>query len=355
MATALVFPYEQDPIVAVREARRVEWWCAAQDWVSDVRSPPQFRWSAFLASVIREIGATDARIGVVGLSDVLREPEGIVSFGEFSALRSELPQVRFEPATDLLDAVRKRKSSEEVAMVARAQHCADAISAALRQAARPGVAEHAVYASMLAANTTRGGEVPWMLLMGTGARMWQTQLLPSFRALAADDIVIIEAEPKFYGYMAQAVDTVSMRPLTSAESRLLEVSTECFYALAEHMRPGVAYRDVTAQWEALARKAGCRPGRTMGHGLGLGQDGPLTTPGGRAGEMIVEENDCFVLKPWVSDEADQISGRVGGTVVVGRSGARKLGEAPLAPLVVSAPARSRSGQRSRATQREGSK
>jgi Xaa-Pro aminopeptidase len=334
MAAGLVFPLEGEPIAAVREARRVDWWRAAQDWIEDIRSPRQFRWSTFFVEAIREIGADRAKIGVVGLADVLREPEGIVSFGEFSAIRAALPHASFESATDLLARVRKRKSGEEIAMIQRAQACADAIGVALRNSARPGVSEHEVYAAMLAANVRWGGEMPAMVLIGSGSRMWQTQLQPSFRCLAADDIVLVEAEPKFYGYMAQTVDTVSMRPLTRDEAHLLAVSHDCFWALSETMRPGVSYREAIAAWTALARKAGRRPGRTMGHGLGLGQDGPLTTPDGGADGWVIEENDCFVLKPWISDESDRVSGRVGGTVVIERNGARKLGQAQLQPFVL---------------------
>jgi Xaa-Pro aminopeptidase len=250
------------------------------------------------------------------------------------ALLEALPRARFESATELMYGVRKRKSVEEIAITEEAQRCADAISAALRASARPGATEHDVYAAMLDADVRAGGEVPAMILIGAESRMWQTQLQPAFRELEHDDIVIVEAEPKYFGYMAQAVDTVSLRPLTSLERRLLDASLDCFEALLAAMRPGVAYSALIQQWESFARRAGCQAGRTMGHGLGLGQDGPLTTRNGRAGDLIVEDGDCFVLKPWMANEDDTVSGRVGGTVVVENGFARKLGKAALAPLVL---------------------
>jgi hypothetical protein len=51
--------------------------------------------------------------------------------------------------------------------------------------------------------------------------------------------------------------------------------------------------------------------------------------------LIVEEGDCFVLKPWVADEQDTMSVRVGGLVVVEAGGARRVGQADLEPVVVS--------------------
>ena len=249
MATALVFPMQGEPIAAVREPRRVDWWRASQDWVSDIRFPPKFRWSEFSAQALKELGAESGRVGIVGVSDVLREPEGSVSYGESTALREAMPRVRFEPATDLLYHVRKRKSAEEIALVEQAQTCADAISAAFRSTAREGVGEHEIYAAMVAAHVRAGGELPSMILIGAARRIWQTQLLPTFRKLDGQDVVMIEAEPKYYGYMAQAVDTVSLRPLSDVEARLFDVSHECFQVLLDAMRPGVAYADLISRWD----------------------------------------------------------------------------------------------------------
>jgi Xaa-Pro aminopeptidase len=333
-ASALMFPLTGKPIAAVRESRRVDWWRASQDWIDDVRSPPRFRWAQFFAETLRERGLESARIGVVGLSQVLREPDGIVSHGEFTALKEALPKARFESATDILYRVRKKKSAEEIAVAEQAQKCADAIGEALRSTARPGVSEHEVYAAMVAAHIRAGGELPSMFLFSAEERSWQTQVMPTFRKLSRGDVVMVEAEPKYYGYMAQTVDTVSLRALSSEETRLFDVSHDCFEMLLDGMRPGAGYADLIGRWEAFARKSGAAPGRTMGHGLGLGQDGPLTTPGGKADGLMVEEGDCFVLKPWISDRHDTMSVRIGGTVVVGRQGARRLGTCALRPLVV---------------------
>ena len=80
------------------------------------------------AQALKELGAESGRVGIVGVSDVLREPEGSVPYGELTALREAMPRVRFEPATDLsFYHVRKRKSAEEIALVEQAQTCADAI------------------------------------------------------------------------------------------------------------------------------------------------------------------------------------------------------------------------------------
>jgi Xaa-Pro aminopeptidase len=328
-ATALIFPLEGEPITVVREARRVDWWKAQQDWVSDVRAPKNFSWAGVFEDALRECNLTAGRIGVVGLKDVLRDTEGTAAYGEIAALQASFPKLAIDSATDIVNTVRKRKSAEEIAVMRSAQACADAISEALRATSRPGATEHEIYAALVAAHIRAGGETPTMILFSADARMWQTHLLPRFRRVTADDVIVIEAEAKFYGYIAQSVETVAMRPTSQTEQMLLDISQACFDAILAAMKPGTAYADLIALWEKTASGANYQPGRTMGHGLGLGQDGPLTTRGGKAGGAIVEDGDCFVLKPWVEDRAGTIAARIGANVTVESRGAVRLGRADM--------------------------
>ena len=162
----------------------------------------------------------------------------------------------------------------------------------------------------------------------------RTQLLPTFRCLIRGDAVVVEAEPKFYGYMAQAILSAALRPLSDLEVMLFAASRACFEALLPELRPGRSYKALIDIWKVVATNHGVVAGRTMGHGLGLGQDAPLTVPSGDAGGLVVEEGDVLVLKPWVSNHDDTVSVRVGGTVVVGATAAKKLGKCSLTPFVV---------------------
>jgi Xaa-Pro aminopeptidase len=323
-ATAVVFPLDGEPIVAVREERRIAWWRDQQDWISDIRAPKAFSWAGVFKDAINERKLDRASIGIVGLKDVLRDAEGTAAFGEIDALKETFPRASFSSATDLMSLVRKQKSAEEIEVMRHAQACADAMSEGLRRSAKPGVPEHAIYASVTAAYIEAGGEMPTMILFNADPQMWQTHLMPRFRRVTSEDVVVLEAEAKFFGYIAQSIETMPLRHLSPAEARLLEVSKSCFDAVMNAMKPGVPYADLISLWEKSAAGNSRKAGRTMGHGIGQGQDVPLTTRGGKAGGLVVEEGDCFVLKPWVEDEAGTISVRFGANVVVGASGASVL-------------------------------
>ena len=324
-ATALVFPLEGEPIAVVREARRIDWWREQQDWISNIRAPSKFSWAGVFKDALAERKLTSGRIGIVGLKDVIRDAEGVIAHGEVEMLTSAFPGLAIESAADIVDAVRKCKSPEEVTIMRRAQVCADAISEAAREATRADVDEHDIYAAMMAAHVRAGGETPTMMLFSADRRMWQTHLLPRFRRVHSDDVIVVEAEAKFFGYIAQSVETIALRPLSRREALLLDVSKACLDIVMAAMKPGIAYADLIALWEKTATGVEYQPGRTMGHGLGQGQDGPLTTRGGTAGGALVEEGDCFVLKPWVEDRDGTISARVGANVVVEKGGAIRLG------------------------------
>src|SRR5262245_27455595 len=106
-ATALVFPQEGEPIVIVREERRIGWWRDQQDWITDIRAPKAFSWAGVFKDALNERNLGGACIGVVGLRDVLRDAEGTAIDGEMEALKCAFPRVEFRSATDLMNIVRK--------------------------------------------------------------------------------------------------------------------------------------------------------------------------------------------------------------------------------------------------------
>ena len=110
-----------------------------------------------------------------------------------------------------------------------------------------------------------------MILFNAEKQFTRTHLLPTFRSLEKGDVLMVEAEPKYYGYMAQAVISASLRPLSDQERLLFDVSQECFDDLLSKLRPGRSYKSLVEEWNALAKCKGVLAGRTMGHGLGLGQ------------------------------------------------------------------------------------
>ena len=150
------------------------------------------------------------------------------------------------------------------------------------------------------------------------------------RNLEQGDIVICESEIKYAGYMAQSLEAVSLGQPGADYDRLFEASASCFETLMAAFRPGVAYADLIAMWGAHMEREGLKAAPTMGHGLGLGQDGPTTRPGGDAQGRVVESGHCYVLKPWATSADGTRAIRTGNSIVVEADGARRLGRHDMA-------------------------
>lgn len=326
-AAAAVFPIKGDPIAFCREGNRAAFWKRAQDWVSEVRAPKDVLWSKAIVEAVNELGYSKGRIGIVGLADVMREPEGTIGYGEYIGIQKGLPGATFENATEFMQRIRMRKSKEEIAAFEAAQVCADAVSTAVFETARVGVSEQTIYAAMMNAHILNGGEVPTMMLMSSGAHPKGTFLLPTRRKLEPNDVMYIEADTKYMGYQGQSCETLCVgTPHTPDYDRCFDVSLECFNLILAAMKPGVPYADLIRIWEKHAEKSGVRPDGAIGHGLGLGQDRPRAMGGSDGEGFIVEEGHTFILKPGTTSPDKKTSNRAGNVVVVEKNGARRLGK-----------------------------
>ena len=321
---AAVFPLEGDVIAIVRDSQRVAWWKLAQNWVSEVRGK-KGNWSDAIVQAVRDLGCERSRMGVVGLRDVLRDPEGTVSYTEWSNIARELKDANFVNVTVMMQEVRLRKSPEEINFLERAADIADAASLALFETARPGVSEHEVYAAMVAAMIRNGGEIPTMGLFVAEPEPSQTYLMPTFRKLERNDIIFTEFDAKYAGYMAQGDETVCVGKPPDEYLQLYSVSLECFNMVLEAMKPGVLWAELLRMYIDRVERAGFKPGFGLGHGMGLAEDGPFVRTGVETKDVVLE-GQCFILKPSVRTHDGRRSNRAGNTIVIEKNGARRLGK-----------------------------
>ena len=146
---ATVFPLEGEVTAFVRGGNEVEWWSVAQNWVTDLR-PTRRSWGEPVIERLRELKLDHSRIGVSGLSGLLRAPEGTVVSGMLEKLKAAFPGARFENATELLQDARSVKGPEEVAWIERAAEILDKVVVTILAKAKPGVMENEMVAVDLA-------------------------------------------------------------------------------------------------------------------------------------------------------------------------------------------------------------
>jgi Xaa-Pro aminopeptidase len=333
---AAVFPLSGDVTAFVRGSNEVEWWNIAQDWVRDIRSSRR-TWGEPVIGRMKELKLDRARIGVSGLSGLLRAPEGTVVSGMLEKVKAAFPLATFVNATELLQDARSVKGPEEVAWMERAAEILDAVVEVILAKAKPGVMENEMVAAIWQTIIARGGDYPSMTHWGAGAEVpWACRIAPH-RALQRGDIINTELEAKYGGYIAQTVQAACLGKITPGLRRAFDASVQVFDELVNFMKPGVAFREVVGLYQKLVRESGHTPKGMLLHGRGIGEDRPQIT-GEVDGDIYrsatytmhldlpLVEGNVFVLKPGAmpGDAPDSI--RCGDTVVIEKAGARRLGK-----------------------------
>jgi Xaa-Pro aminopeptidase len=271
------------------------------------------------------------------VSGLLRAPEGTVVSGMLEKLNAAFPGARFENATELLQDARSVKGPEEVAWIESAAEILDKVVAAILAKAKPGVMENEMVATIWQTIIANSGDYPSMTHWGAGAGVpWACRIAPH-RPLQAGDMINTELEAKYGGYIAQTVQAACLGKIPPELKRAFDASVKVFDELVQFMRPGITFREVVTAYRKLVRESGHMPKGMLLHGRGIGEDRPQIT-GEIDGDLYnsptytrhlnlpLVEGNVFVLKPGAmpGDAPDSI--RCGDTVVIEKSGARRLGK-----------------------------
>jgi Xaa-Pro aminopeptidase len=326
-----VLPLEADVTAVVRGANEIEWWGLAQDWVTDIR-PSRRSYGEPVIERLKELRAE--RVGVVGLSGLVRAPEGVVPWGTIEKIRAALPRLKVENGTDVMQEVRAVKSAEEVAFIEKAAEIIGHANDALIAHAKPGVGEHELIAEMLREIVRRGGEPITMMLFGTGGPEvpWAQRVFTT-RKLKPGDLINTEVEGKYAGYIAQALQPISLGPRPKELEKIFDATKVIFERMLKLLKPGITFGAVAKFYRDEVQAAGYEPDGALMHGRGLGEDAPMLW-GARTDfpeqDQILKEGHVFILKPACKKGFMRDSIRAGDTVAIEAGGARRLGKRALA-------------------------
>ena len=332
---AVVIPLESDVTVIVRGENEIEWWGLAQEWVKDIR-PSRRSYAEPVIQRLKEIRAQ--RVGIVGIEGLVRAPEGIVSWAIYEKLRTTLPQVRFENATGLMQEARSVKSAEEIAFIERAAEIIGLAIEALVREVRPGVPESHLVAEMVKEIVKQGGEPITMLLFGAGGpEVPWAQRVVTARPLKIGDLINTEVEAKYGGYIAQALQPISLGPRPKELEKIFDTTKVIFERMLKALNPGTTFGEVVAFYQDQVRSAGYEPDAALMHGRGLGEDAPMLWGARRdfpESQASLKVGHVFIFKPAARKGEMRDFIRAGDTIVIERSGARRLGKRELTFLAL---------------------
>lgn len=331
---SVVFP-RSGPVTAVTgPAPTPDYWLQFQDWVDDVR-PALFHAVPVMAEQLGALGLDRGRIGIAGLEGVPRVPDGLVSHGAYRMLADQLPSAEFVNATFLMEEARFVKSDEELAMFRHGITLVEGALDVLDREARPGVPECVVYGRMMGSLLEQGSEPTTFMVWSAGnPQPPVATLMASRRPIAPDDIIQVELEAKWCGYLAHGATTIHVGGADATAQAMAELQHEAFQQCLAAMRPGVPMEVLVDVCERVGSGTPfqCKP---ILHGRGLGQDAPILLFRARNDRMSgwkLEANSVYDLKPMVSTADGTRKYMWGDTVFVTPDGGRRFGTRP-APLI----------------------
>ncbi|MCA1791951.1 MAG: Xaa-Pro peptidase family protein, partial [Thioalkalivibrio sp.] len=319
------------------------WGALAGGWIGDVRSGQQT--TRDIVDTLQDRGLGKGTIGVVGFGETRpRVVPEVVPFNQFTIITTGLPEARFTDAGWLVEEVRMIKSDEEIALLRRAGILARAMAHAMEDAARPGAHEYEVYAAMLHACLSRGGEEE-MIWISSGAVPPPHGKRPpaSARLLESGDIIVCEYHARYKGYLAGAEISLSLGEPPAKYEDLHKVCVASQEAGIAAMRPGNAFSQAVLGFRQPIIDAGFNSVECGLHGHGLASpEFPSTMYGGQAGAWeehayaripslefqpnMVLATASDVFDPTWNDRTGLMLGR---TILITEDGAEELTGLPL--------------------------
>ena len=332
---AAVFPLDGEvTAIATSAAPR---WPTVQDWVADVREARR-NYGRAIVERLKELGVERGRIGITGLGEVegTRTPEGTIFYGTWKQIRGAFPHADLIDATTILDEVRYVKSDEEIGVLTKSMEINELAIEAEIEAAKAGVRDWDVWAAVHYAMTRNGSELPIHCFWVSGKNPKRTLTRPSMRLLERGDVIINELEASWIGYRSQGVQPVFVEVVNPIQAELIKVQREIFNRVLESLKPGITVGELAELTRRTADSAAPKTGPAAAargdltmHGRGAGDDGPIITPHARSQKQLsvaMRENMVFVCKPAAISADGDDSCQWGDTVVVTKSGGRRLGK-----------------------------
>lgn len=269
-----------------------------------------------VVSVLAERGATDGRIGVVGLRH-------IVSVADHERLRAALPDAQLIDATALVAAVKAVKTEEELVEVRRSGAVADAGFEAGLERLRPGATGWEVSAAIEQA--ARAGGARGEILVFVSADPYFLAR-PDVRPFAEGDLVTVYVElvgPT--GYWVEHARLVALGALDDGRAALAEATLEAAATAESLLRAGNRAGDVARGIDNVVACHDLRSGIWHGHGVGVDHDAPVITV---ADATPLVERMVVSIHPNFSDAGETAGASIATTYIVGAGDPEPVSRVP---------------------------
>jgi len=265
-------------------------------------------------------GLKNSRIGV--------EPRGL-RFLELQLLEQGFPQTSFQPAEEVIAALRMHKDEQEAAFMQQAVDVAEKALGATLPFIKPSNTEKQI-ATELSMQLIRNGSnpgLPFFPIVSGGPNSANLHATPSDRHLEPGDLLVIDYGANVEGYFSDITRTFAIGEVDPECHKVAHIVLEANQAGREAIRPGVtaASVDNAARGVIDAAGYGAHFIHRTGHGLGLEVH---EEPYIRAdNDLILETGMTFTIEPGIY-LPNRFGLRIEDNIIVTQDGVRSFTSLP---------------------------
>ncbi|MHC1784051.1 MAG: M24 family metallopeptidase [Anaerolineaceae bacterium] len=194
-------------------------------------------------------------------------------FLELNILQQAAFGARFLSAEHLLSNLRMKKSEVEIEKMRKAVRIAEKAFVAVLKQIRPGMTEKEA-ASELSLQMLKAGcdaELPFPPIVAGGPNSANPHAVPTDRAFANGDLVIIDWGASYEGYFSDLTRNLAIGELDEEYKKIASLVHQANAAGRSIARPGISAGEVDLAARAVIERGGYGPffNHRLGHGLGL--------------------------------------------------------------------------------------
>jgi len=256
-----------------------------------------------------------------------------ITVDQLDRWRKAMPDVSWESASGMVEALRRVKSEAEVAGVRAAVALADEAMVHIMDWIRPGVTEREVAWELEVYMRTHGAEkLSFDIIVGSGVNGARPHAVVSDRVIERGDPLVIDMGAVCAGFCSDLTRSFCVCEATDAYLDVWNLVLRAQTAAEEAIKAGMLGREADAIARNLIDQGGYgdKFGHGLGHGVGLAiHEGPYTSQ--RSGDVLAEGN-VITVEPGVYDPAWG-GVRIEDVVVVRADGCEVLTGAPKVPVV----------------------
>ncbi len=220
---------------------------------------------------------------------------------EYRFLLEAAPRARFEAANAVLEALRIRKTADEIeAMRQAVQMAQNALLAALAEF-RIGMTEQQ-FANLLTIQLLKAGadtQFPFSPIVAAGENSANPHAKPTDRPILDGDLLLIDWGAAFRGYMADITRTFAVGTLHDDLQQIAKIVHAANAAARELARPGIPAQEIDRAARRVIQEAGYGEFFThrTGHGIGIeGHEAPYIREGNT---QTLQRGMTFTIEPGI--------------------------------------------------------